>query len=188
MNLKEITSVWKKVFSSWRYLLSLVLIAISFFVINVIIKNFSTIKSFYISSGFFGTLKFILILTIGFRVTTTTGSFISLIVISILLGMLFSLIFYKIVVIKTAGKIGLLGTIGIFLGVAAPGCAACGVGLLALFGIGAATLYSLPLKGLEISILAIVILVFSVYKISGDLHKGNVCEVNVNNSERRYRE
>ena len=79
---------------------------------------------------------------------------------------------------SSSGKtFGFFGTTGIFLGILAPGCIACGVGLLSVFGISAAVLSSLPFEGLELSLLAIGILSFSTYKITGDINKGIVCEI-----------
>ena len=175
--MKETLSMWKKIYGNWKYTLALVTIAASFFVINVIIKNFNAVASSYSLLGFFGILKFIFTLSLGFKQTTTMSSFVTLIIISILLGMLFTLITYKTNSIKTNKKIGFFGTVGIFLGFAAPGCVACGVGLLTLFGISGTTLYLLPLKGLEISLLAIAILSFTIWKASKDILKGNSCKI-----------
>ena len=174
---KNILSVWREVYTNWKYSLSLVIIAISFFVINVIIKNFDAITSSYSLFGFLGILKFIFILSLGFKQTTTMSSFITLIIISILLGILFTMITYNIKSTKTNKKIGFLGTVGIFFGFAAPGCAACGVGLLALLVVSATTLYLLPLKGLEISLLAIAILSFTTWKVSKDLLESGFCKI-----------
>ena len=170
-------NLWKRVYSNWKYSLSFVIIAVTFFVLNVVIKNFSAIISNYSLFGFLGILKFIWILSLGFKQTTTTGSFVTLIIISIFLGMLFTLITYKIKLVKTDKKLGFFGTTGIFLGFVAPGCASCGMGLLTLFGIGATTLYLLPLKGLEISLLAIAVLSFSTWKASKDILEGNSCKI-----------
>jgi len=175
--MRDILNIWKRVYSNWRYVLSFVTIGIAFFIINVVIKNFNAIISSYSLLGFFGILKFIWTLSLGFKQTTTTSSFITLIIISVLFGMLFTLITYKVKLIKTDKKLGFFWTTGIFLGFAAPGCAACGVGLLTVFGVGASTLYLLPLKGLEISLLAIAILSFATWKASKDILEGDFCKI-----------
>jgi len=178
MEIKDIISVWKDVFSSWRYSMLAIFVISIFYSINVLIPNFSAVILYYQKLGFFGGSEFFFSLFFGFRETITIHSFITLITIGILFGMLFSLIAYKTNMVKTtSGKIGTFGSIGIFLGILAPGCAACGIGLLSIFGIGAAALSFLPFDGLEISLLAISILGFSVFKISKDIKKGVVCEV-----------
>lgn len=177
--IKDILSVWKDVFSSWKYVILIAFIALFFYSINVFIANFSSIISLYSRLGFLGILKFFLILFLGFWETRPLSSFFSLIIISVLFGVLFSLITFKTKMIKSAsGKtMGVLGTTGVFIGILAPGCAACGVGLLSLFGVSAALLGSLPFGGLELSFLAIGILGFSVIKISKDIKKGIVCKI-----------
>src|SRR3989344_2080973 len=82
--------------------------------------------------------------------------------------MLFSLIFYKLAVLNGRGdkKIGLISSIGIILGAFAPGCAACGIGLASVLGLGGAFLAAFPLEGLEFSIIAIIMLSIAIFKTS----------------------
>lgn len=178
MKVKEILEIWKSVFGNWRYSLLGISVIFLFYSLNVTIANFSTIVSFYKNSGFFSSAEFFWILILGFKETIEFHSFVSLIIISVLLGMLVSLIAYRTNLVKvTSGKIGVLGTLGIFLGILAPGCAACGIGILSALGFGAAAITFLPFEGLELSWLAIGILGFSVYKISKDIKKGIICEI-----------
>lgn len=88
--------------------------------------------------------------------------------------MLFSLLFYKARSLKGEKKgFGIISSIGFFLGAFAPGCAACGIGLASLLGVSAATLSFLPFGGLELSIIAILIIGFAIYKVSD-----NSCKIN----------
>ena len=184
MRFKDILTTWKKVFSNWKYPLSAILVALIFYSFNVAVNNWSSLKSFFYSVGFFGGLEFFFVLAWGFGNTIETHSFISLIIVSILSGILFSLVAYK----ASAGnsvkskKMGVFGTTGVFLAALAPGCAACGVGLISAFGLSAAFLTFFPLNGLELSILAIGILTFSVYKITNDMSFCQKCQVKLNNN------
>lgn len=164
------------VFRRPKYVFLSVVIAILFYVFNVLIANFRTIIDYSKSFGFFGSLKIYYLLILGFRETVVFHSYISLVIISILFGILFSLIFYKTMVVRSIGnsKTTLLATIGIFLGVLAPGCAVCGLGLLPLLGIGAVSLRFLPYDGLELSILSIIILLVAIYLFTKNLL---VCKV-----------
>ena len=176
--IKELLSVWKNVFGNWKYITLAAVIGLVFYSINVLIANFSLIIYFYKENGLIQMFKFFSNLFLGFKETILFSSFIILISISVLLGILFSLIAYRTIIIKNvAGEIGILATAGIFLGILVPGCAACGIGLLSLFGVSAAVLTFLPFKGLEISFLAIGILGFSIFKISKDMNKGIACEI-----------
>ena len=183
---KDILRVWKLVFSNWKYTLSAIIVALGFYLFNVIIAQYGAIISFYDTLGFFGTMKFFIALSLGFGATIKTHSFVSLIIVSILFGMLLSLIIYKIKILKVEGikggskKTGFFGTVGVFLAAFAPGCAACGIGLAALLGISGATLSLLPFEGLELSILAIVILSFVTWKVSKDLLNCKTCKIQLN--------
>jgi hypothetical protein len=50
-------------------LISAVVVAVSFYVLNVFIADFQTIRYFYSSLGFFGSLKFFVTLSLGFSQT-----------------------------------------------------------------------------------------------------------------------
>ncbi len=175
MNIQQISNTWKNVFGNWKYLILTAIVAILFYSINAIIGNWKSLSLFYGSLGFFGSIKFFFILFWNFGQTIKFSSFISLIFISILFGMLFSLLIYKTKMVKTTiGKTSIFASIGIFIGVLAPGCAACGVGLLSLFGLSAAFLSFLPFGGLEISILSIGLILFSIVKISNNMYTCNI--------------
>lgn len=178
MKLKDLFSTLEEVFSNWKYSLSAILIFVVFYSVNVFISNFSTIISYYGRFGFFQGTQFFFTIFFVFRQTVSFSSFISIVLIGVLFGILFSLIAYKTNIAKgTSRKIGFFGTIGIFLGVLAPGCAACGVGLLSLLGLSAVAITFLPFDGLELSWLAIGILGFSIIKISQDIRKGGICKI-----------
>jgi|TARA_Y100000296_G_C5041808_1_gene190268 hypothetical protein len=178
MSEKNLFSVWKKVFGNWKYVALSIIITLIFYSFKVLISSYDSLISFYGKLGLLESIKLLFSFFIGFKETTLTSSFISLIFITILFGILFSLIIYKTKMIKSvSGKTGIFTTTGIFLGVLAPSCATCGIGLLSLFGISAAALSFLPYDGLELSILAIGILSFSTFEITKDIKKGILCEV-----------
>ncbi len=178
--MSNILRVWRKVFGNWKYLMLGTGVAVLFYTLNVLIANAGNVFSFYSTFGFFGTLAFFLKLAVGFGKTITLSSYISLIVISFLFGILLSLIVFKIVSARDVSdkKAGFFGWLGLSLGVFAPGCAACGIGLLSVLGLSSAFLTFFPLRGLEISILAIGLIGFSIYKMSKDLTECRVCRIN----------
>ena len=171
-------STLREVFSNWKYALLAVFIFLVFYLFNVFVQNFSSIISYYSMDGLSIGTNFFVALVLGFGQTMGFTSFLSLVFIGILFGVLFSLILYRTKMVSAISKeLGFFGSVGIFLGVLVPGCAACGIGLLSLFGFGAVTIAFLPFDGLEISWLAIGILGFSIFKISKDIKKGIVCEI-----------
>ena len=172
MEWKKMFSTWKKIFTNWRYLIITLIIALAFYSINVLVSSWRSLIGFYSTLGFFQTIKFFFILFFGFKETIMFHSFISLIIISILFGMLFSLVEYKVRIGQGTGgkKVGLFGGIGLFLAAFAPGCAACGVGLASALGIGAGALSFLPYGGFELSIASIGILGFTIVTITKNMY------------------
>ena len=171
MGWRQIFDTWKRVFTNWKYLTATIITAVVFYSFNVLISSWKNLIVFYSSFGFFKTVKFLFILWIGFKSTVILHSFISLIIVSILLGMLISLIFYKLRFnILRDKKASFFGGVGIFLAAFAPGCAACGIGLASVLGIGAGFLAFLPYDGLELSIASIGILSFTMVSITKNMY------------------
>ncbi len=185
MEWKQIFETWRKVFTNWKYVAITIIIALLFYSANVLVSSWRSLTALYSTFGFFGTIKFFFTLFIGFKETIMFHSFASLIIISILFGALFSLVGYKVRIGKGSDgkKIGLFGGIGLFLAAFAPGCAACGVGLASVFGIGAGALSFLPYGGFELSIASIGILGFTIVNITKNMY---VCKIKSSNIERRY--
>ncbi len=176
--LKEVSKVWGKVFGNWKYLILGIFAIVFFYLFNVIIGNLTNIKSFYSLLGFVGILKYMGNFAIGFKDTVTPFSFYTLAIISLLFGIFLSLLVFKINS-KIKNNSGTVGIVGAFLGIFAPGCAACGIGLVSTLGLSASFLAIFPYKGLELSIISIMILSFTIFKISKDLTMGDVCKIDL---------
>jgi len=174
---KQIVGVWRAVFGNWRYLFLGILIALVFYELNVLIFSFGNFLSFYGSVGLLGALKYLFNISVGFGSVVIKSTVISIVILSLLSGMLVSLLVYKVNVLRDAQKsrVGLLATTGLFLGVFAPGCASCGVGLVAALGLGASLAF-LPFSGLEVAVLGIGILAFSIIKVSNGFLECEACK------------
>ncbi len=90
--------------------------------------------------------------------------------ISLLSGLYFSLLFYKILaVLPLQKKISSFTGIGAFiLGIFSTGCPMCGAFILGLFGFPLA-LFFMPFKGLELRFLSFLFLFTAVYLMSKEL-------------------
>jgi hypothetical protein len=176
-SVEEVWTVWKRVFSGPKYLILLLMFGFIFYLLNGFIVNISNIKTFYALFGFFGSLKHVFLLSFNFVNLVTPLSIVGIIFLSILIGTMLSLLVFRYELMKSSdvGKIGFFGSVGLFLGVAAPGCVACGVGLVSLLGLSSALLV-LPFDGQEIIVLAVGIVAFSVFSMSRKLYNP-VCEL-----------
>jgi len=163
----------KKVYSNWKYLVLAIGVGIGFYIFNSLLTNISFLSNTFSNQGLMGTIKFYAIIASGYHHTILMTSFISLVLISILVGVLFTLILYKQITFKK-GNMGVMSVLGLSLGAIAPGCAACGLGLASALGFGAVLATVLPYDGLEISFLAIGLLGYSILKTSKNL---NSCKI-----------
>lgn len=177
MNLKNSLNSLGNIFSNWKYVFVSLSFAVLFYLLNVLIFDITTLHSFSDSLSILELSKIFFLLALDFGRSIDFYSFITIILISILFGIFVSLIFHKtnLNAKYSDKKIGILGWLGILLGLLIPGCTLCGVGILSLMGLSAGALSFLPKRGLELSILAIAILLFTVLKLSENMYS---CEVN----------
>ena len=177
--MKEVLNLWKNIFLNWKYFFLAVSIAVGFYGINAIISNFGNISYFYTNKGFLGTFSYIVYSIVWFKESILFSSFITLFLLSILTGFFASLLFYNFNLKKNGNiKLGFFGSLGLFLGILAPGCASCGIGFAAFLGFGA-SLATLPFQGREISFLAIGLLLFSIIKTSINIASPKSCKLNL---------
>lgn len=175
--------VWRTLLSkptSWIITLG---IACIFFLFNVIIKNYRALYELATETSIHASITFLATLTLGYHATVTLPSYIALVIISSMIGIVGMLITVKTGSVRAHATFS--SSAGVLLGVIAPGCAACGVGLAALFGISGATLAALPLQGLEFSMLAIFLLGLAIYNLTQGLRVCEVCQITFNKTAER---
>ena len=176
--LSGLVKVWKSIFFSWRYFLIFLISAFSFYFLNFFISSFQNLLWHFKNYGLKSFIIFLFNTFIGFDKTILFSSFLSFLALSILSGIFVTLIIYKSNILENSAKLGLSGASGLVLGILAPGCAACGLGLATALGFGTIFVNFLPFKGIEISVLAIAILSFSILKISYNISSANECNFN----------
>ncbi len=178
MKFNEFVGVFKQVFKNKRYVVGALISIIVFYCLEVFFSNYKNLMIISETHGFLQMAKAFPLFLISYGDFFTEKFLIGLIILSVLFGILFTLITYKTKMIKEFSKKGgALATVGIFLGIIAPGCSACGVGILSVLGISSATLSFLPFGGFELIIISILVMIYSVYKITYDINRGIVCEI-----------
>jgi len=94
--------------------------------------------------------------------------------VSLLAGLNLSLIILRTRTTKVfIGRTNVLGFFGIFGGAFGAACSACNTALIGLLGVSGG-LAVFPLKGLEFSLLALVLLIFSLYYVSKSMFEMGV--------------
>lgn len=114
----------------------------------------------------------------------TLASALALVVLSVLIGVDVAMVGYHLREHELSARGGTTSALGLVLGALGAGCAACGTALLAgLLSLVGATgvLTLLPLEGLELSLVAAVVVVLSIYWLAEGMRGGEVngCPVDV---------
>ncbi len=166
-----------EVFQKPLYLGIALLTAIIFFLLNILLPNLKALKTVIASTTMSQAITFIGALLQGGINSITTTSLYVLIIISLLIGIVLSLLIYKVKMVKMFSmQDGKTTTIGAILGLAAPGCASCGIGVLSAVGL-TSTLAYLPFKGMEIGLISIALLMTSTASLASRIADGNACSI-----------
>jgi hypothetical protein len=100
-----------------------------------------------------------------------------LVLVATLIGVDLSMAAYHFREYAVSVESGGASLLGVVLGTLGAGCAACGVpillGVLSLLGVSSAALF-LPLDGLEFALLAVVLLVLSIYWLADGMRGGEI--------------
>lgn len=158
-------------FGRWQYSLTAIIVAIVFYSLNVVTSYWKVFTQFTEDKSFLGVVKLFFYLFLGKGPMFHLDKFLSLILISVLFGILFALVSYKVKMnMGVQKRMGVVGGISVFIAALIPGCAACGVGLISTLGIGAGFLSLLPFGGMSLGIIGIGILVYSIIKMTKDMY------------------
>jgi len=174
-DVKSVFVVLKKVFGNKKYLKIGIIVAFVFYLLNGFIVSRPRFIEFFELYGFLAVWK-LFIVSINYSYEILPETFIGIVILSLLVGMIIGLLVYRFDNFAHIRGGNILATLGIFLGMAAPGCAACGVGLISLFGLGS-TLAVLPYNGREVMGIAIIISGLSVLMMSQKLYNP-ICKIN----------
>jgi hypothetical protein len=174
---KIISNTFRLVFSKFLYIFLAAILSLSVFAIFVFlanIPNFTTAvnatKNLLIVFDVFQT-------AIANMIFASPLHFTLLVITTVLVGINFTFLIFKVKVAKDANnKSPLISFGGAFGGALAAGCPACPISLLAILGVSGG-LAALPFRGIELSALAITLLIFSLYLIAKSIYFCKTCKV-----------
>ena len=157
------------VFGKVRFILLALCVAVLFYMVNVFLFSYKTVVS--LSDSLYDAVGLLILIALHFNESITVLTFGSILTLSVFAGMLVSLLFFRYRREKRLleSKVGFVSSVGIFIGVLAPGCASCGVGLVAVLGLSG-SLALLPFRGAELAPLAALILFFTVLYVSARIN------------------
>ncbi len=161
-----------------NFIISTFVIAMLYLVIAIYIMNFSLVKSTLLGSFKIDYKIKLLISLLGGVWTAMSGFGLAMsILISLLTGANFTLIFQRFMQIRSFGKLHFFAGAGSLMGFIGSGCVVCGLPILALFGLSGSIIY-LPFRGAEISVISAILLIVSFYLIIKSEMQNKVCSVN----------
>ncbi len=160
-----------------RTLASTLLIAILYYVFFIFLNNYSLVYSTVVAQFPMHTkLNIIVSLLTGIGTSLSGLNIIILGIVAVLTGLNSTLLFQNLKVMKSYGSMKVVVGGSSLLGLVSTGCASCGLPLLAFLGLGSSVSF-LPLKGLELSLLTIILLLTSTFFLIKKLKTKSSCEV-----------
>lgn len=157
-NLRNLFLIYKNLF----YIFLTVSISSLVYTFNALILNFGVVWSFLSQGEFSTAMNISKTLITGFPGSTSSAVLFLIIVMSVLSGVLFSLVVFSLTNSdkKPGTETGALGSVLVASGVS--GCAVCATGAVSLAGI-AFSLSFLPFNGVELNVLTVFILFYAVF-------------------------
>lgn len=111
--------------------------------------------------------------------TAMTGAGLFLLFLTALLtGINLTLVFQRLALLQSSGKLHIVVGGSSILGIVGSGCAACGLPILALLGLSGGVVY-LPFRGTELSTIAVVLLSMSLYLMVRSNKQEEACNLNL---------
>jgi len=164
--------IWSK-----KIIIPTLLIGALYVIATVYLMNAGLVKDTVFGAHSFSYKWNLLIaLLAGMWTAMSTLSLVLLIIVAILTGANLTLVVQRLRTIRASGKMSFMVGGSSILGIVGSGCASCGLPILAFLGLSGAIFY-LPFQGLELSVLAIVLLSVSLYSLIKRSAKQEVCAV-----------
>ncbi|MEK6903375.1 MAG: hypothetical protein AABW64_01880 [Nanoarchaeota archaeon] len=168
-----------------KYLALFFAVTILFFLFNLLMQNLRLLIGGITKYSWNSYIIIFANVFVGSLAMLPLHSRVLLVMISILVGVVLSLLVFKISVARKQAFIGTKSaTLGAIFGLAVPACAACGIGLLSLIGLGS-VLWYLPFKGTEVAVISVVFLSFAVYQLNNGLKECDVCQINLKRTKHK---
>lgn len=142
------------------------IIALLYFCVLVFLLNYQLVW-YTVISDFKLVYKMQLLITLVMTAYTTStfANFIGMIAIACLVGFNTSILIKNIQMLRSKNRLHFIVGGSSLIGLISGGCAACGLSLISFLGIGSSVIYTLPFKGLEITLLTIGLLAISSYSL-----------------------
>lgn len=166
------TPIWSK-----KILIPTVIVAALYVVATIYLMNAGLVKdTIFGSHSLSYKWNLLVALLAGMWTAMSRLSLFLLVVVAIMTGANLTMVAQQFQTIRASGKMSLTVGGSSLLGIVGSGCASCGLPILAFLGLSGAIFY-LPFQGIELSVLAIVLLCTSLYVLIRQRTKQAVCDI-----------
>lgn len=160
-----------------QFIIPTLVIAVLYTLLTTYMMNVRLLKFTLLGSFSFEYKVRLLIALVGGMWTAMSGFGLTmLIIIALLTGANLTLVVQRIMKLRSFGKLQFVAGGSSLLGFIGSGCAACGLPILALLGLGGSIVY-LPFGGIELSVISAGLLLISFYLMVKSDPEKVVCEV-----------
>lgn len=167
--------IWSK-----KIIVPTIVIAVLYVIATVYLMNVGLVKdALFGAHSFSYRWDLLTALLAGMWTAMSRLSLFLLVVVAILTGANLTMVVQRFQTIRASGKMSFVVGGSSLLGIVGSGCASCGLPILAFLGLSGAVFY-LPFHGVELSVLAIVLLSISLYTLIRKHNAQVVCAVDVN--------
>lgn len=165
------------IFRSRKFIIPALLIAIGYILLVTYLMNFQLAKD-TLFGGYPISYKWNITAALiqGLGTSMTTFSLTLLILAALLTGINLTLVALRISAIRNGGKLHFMAGGSSLFAIVGSGCAACGLPILGLFGLTGSFLY-LPFHGTEFSIIAVALLLITLYFMIATYPTQQVCKI-----------
>jgi hypothetical protein len=146
---------------SKNFIVSTILIAISYIILVTYLRNFLLINGTLLSFDLFSKIKLYSTLLVGMGTSMTPLAVMLMVLTSVLTGLNITVILKRFVDLKKIGKLHVAVGGSSLLGIIGGGCAACGLPIISLLGL-TGSLAFLPFKGAELPYISVFLLLLSL--------------------------
>lgn len=162
---------------SKKFIISTAIIAITYVIATIYLMNAGLVKDAVFGSHSLSyKWNLLAALLAGMWTAMSRLSLALLIVVAVLTGANLSLIAQRLKRLQSLGGMRFMVGGSSLLGIVGSGCVSCGLPILALLGVSGAVAY-LPFQGIELSVLATILLSLSLYFLLKSQSQEKVCAV-----------
>lgn len=112
----------------------------------------------------------------GLTTSMTSFALLLLLLTAALTGINLTLVYLRLKAMRSSGKFHVMVGGGSLLAIVSSGCAMCGLPILALLGLSGTLIY-LPWRGVEISVVAVMLLLITLYSMLRSYPTEQVCKL-----------